>query len=80
MLGLTIFLTMIVLMVLFVRPKDKRFNPRRSRQLKESLRQYTYSSDETAKEFAEQWEGHPTLTNRQAKAIKRGLREKKHRG
>jgi hypothetical protein len=39
----------------------------------------TFKEDESAKRFAEQWASHPTLTQRQADAIKRSLR-KKNRG
>lgn len=39
----------------------------------------SYRPDETAKHFAEQWSIHPTLTRRQAKALKRDMR-KRNRG
>lgn len=39
--------------------------------------QCSYKPDETAKRFAEQWKCHPTLSQRQADAIKRSLRKKK---
>lgn len=77
----TIVISTVVLLVLISRyretPKSKRRGPLGWLRKRRFSEQCSYRPDETAKRFAEQWGQHPTLSRREANAIKRSLRKKK---